>query len=75
MALPLLESDKSPLATGAMNVDEVSWIGSALAMGCIVGNISYGYMTTLIGSRNSILSLGIPQMVRSNQNQISSVLC
>lgn len=67
VALPLLQSDKSPLLTGAMDVNEVSWIGSVLAIGCIVGNISFAYSMTIIGSKNAVLSLSIPQMVSLNK--------
>lgn len=63
MALPLLRSEKSPLKTGALTVEEISWIGSIISLGALIGNILIGYVVTFIGSRNSILLIGFPQLV------------
>lgn len=63
MALPLLQSDKSPLDTGPLTVEDVSWIGSILSIGGMIGNLLVGYLVTIIGSKNSIMLLGLPQLV------------
>lgn len=36
----MLQSDESPLETGAITLEDVSWIGSLLSVGCIVGEIN-----------------------------------
>lgn len=63
MALPLLQSNESPLKSGALTIEEISWIGSIISVGALIGNISIGYVVTLIGSRNSIFLIGFPQLV------------
>lgn len=63
-SLKLLKSNDSPLESGALTVDEISWIGSIFSIGAIVGNIAGGYLTTKIGSKSSVMLLGVPQLVR-----------
>lgn len=63
MALPLLKSQHTPLQTGPLTVEEISWIGSAIPIGAVVGNILCGYIATIFGSRHSILLLGLPELV------------
>lgn len=63
MALPLLQSDKTPLETGALTIEDVSWIGSIVSIGALMGNLLIGYLVKIIGSRNSVCLLGVPQMV------------
>lgn len=62
-ALPLLQSNKSPLESGALSVEEVSWIGSITSLGALAGNFLVGYTVIVIGSRNTIMMLGLPQLV------------
>lgn len=71
MALPLLQSDHSPLETGPLTVEEVSWIGSVMSIGALIGNIAIGYIVLFIGSRNSILMIGFPQLVSGQIVHIS----
>lgn len=66
MALPLLQSDQTPLDSGPLTVDDVSWIGAIISCGALIANIATGYLVTVIGSKNSILLLGIPQLVSVN---------
>lgn len=62
-ALPLLQSDDTPLETGPITTEQLSWAGSIISIGGLLGNFSFGYLTSLIGSRNAVLILGVPQMV------------
>lgn len=63
LALPLLQSDENPLH-GKLTIDEVSWIGSVMSLGSIAGNILFGLIVSIIGSRNCIFLIGLPQLVR-----------
>lgn len=63
VALPLLQSNESPLESGAISLEELSWIGSLISIGALTGNVLVGYIVTSIGSRNSIFMLGVPQLV------------
>lgn len=60
-ALQLLQSDESPV--GALTTEEISWIGSILSLGAIAGNVLVGYLTIVIGAKNVLMLLGIPQLV------------
>lgn len=63
MALPLLQSDDSPLETGKITMTDKSWMGSILSLAGVLGNISFGFVVTWIGARNTIIVIGIPQLV------------
>lgn len=63
MALPLLQSDDSPLETGKISISDKSWMGSALLLGGVVGNILFGSVATWIGARHSIAVIALPQLV------------
>lgn len=62
-ALQLLQSHESPLASGALTTEEVSWIGSILSLGALAGNVLVGYLIIVIGAKNVVMLLGIPQLV------------
>lgn len=49
MALPLLQSDDSPLENGKLSVSDLSWIGSIMSIGALTGNLLYGFLVTIIG--------------------------
>lgn len=63
MALPLLQSDNSPLENGKLSISEVSWIGSIVSVGALIGNFFCGFIVTIIGARHTIFMIGFPQLV------------
>lgn len=63
MALPLLQSDNSPLETGKLSVSDMSWIGSVISLGALAGNCFFGLIVTMIGARHTIFLIGFPQLV------------
>lgn len=66
-ALPLLQSIETPLISGPMTTEQVSWTGSTLPLGALAGNIIYGYLMVRIGSKTCLMSLAVPQLVFSVQ--------
>lgn len=62
-AIPLLQSNETPLETGPMTTEQLSWAGSIISIGALIGNFLFGYCTNAMGSRNAVFFLGIPQMV------------
>lgn len=63
MALPLLQSDDSPLESGKISISDKSWMGSALSLAGVLGNFFFGFVVTWIGARNTIIVIGLPQLV------------
>lgn len=59
-ALATLTSDYTPLPSGRLTNEEVSWIGSINCFGAIFGALSFGYIISLIGSKRALLFLSIP---------------
>lgn len=53
-ALAILSSDKTPLSSGPLNNEEVSWIGSINCIGGLLGSILFGYSTSVIGCKRSL---------------------
>lgn len=64
MALPLLQSDATPLETGKLTVGDLSWIASVIALGALCGSTFCGFIVSILGTRNTIYAFGIPQLVR-----------
>lgn len=62
-AIPLLKSPNSPLASGMITNEEASLIGSLLTIGGIVGTLVFGYFSTIIGRKNSMLLMAFPQII------------
>lgn len=58
-ALPLLLSEDTPLKTGPLTTEEVSWVGSINAIGAIVGTFMFGYFTTKFGCKLTMTFLAI----------------
>lgn len=62
-ALPLLISNSSPLESGKLTIDDISWIGAILSLGALFGNLFGGYLVPRFGAKLSITFLAIPQFV------------
>ncbi|XP_055295134.1 facilitated trehalose transporter Tret1-like [Sitodiplosis mosellana] len=62
-AIPRLTSDHTPLSSGPLSNEQVSWIGSINCIGALIGALSFGYITNLMGSKRSILFLTLPSIV------------
>lgn len=75
MALPLLNSDDSPLDTGKpISVSDLSWIGSSVSLGALAGNFFCGFIVTIIGARHTIFMIGFPQLVSNLKNDTTNCL-
>lgn len=60
-AIPKLVSHKnSPLAGGPLTSEQISWVGSINCIAAILGGVTFGYFTPLIGSKRSLIVLTIP---------------
>lgn len=63
-AFSILNTGETPLHSGPMSVDELSWMVSLLCVGGFVGNLFYGYITNCFGRKLPMLSLAVPMIVR-----------
>lgn len=59
-ALPKLASDSTPLLSGPLTNEEISWVGSISFIGALLGALSFGYFTDLMGSKRVVLFLAAP---------------
>lgn len=59
-ALTILSSDKTPLESGPITVEEQSWIGSMNCVGAIFGTFMFGCFTGFMGCKRAMAFLGIP---------------
>lgn len=58
-----LQSNDSPLMFD-VSVEEVSWIGSLLCIGGLIGNAIFGCLLDRVGRKICLYLLALPQMVR-----------
>lgn len=54
---------ETPLQSGSMNVDELSWMVSLMCIGGFIGNIFYGCITNRYGRKLPLLSLAMPMTI------------
>lgn len=59
-ALPKLLSSDTPLLTGPLNSEQVSWIGSITSIGAICGSLTFGSLTTYFGCKRTMICLALP---------------
>lgn len=58
-----LTSENTPLSHGPLTVEQISWIGAISCLGSIIGTLSFGYLTSWIGSKRVLSFLCYPQLV------------
>lgn len=63
MAMQLLQSFDTPMESGPLTVEELSWAGSLNSIGALTGNLLFCFIVKIMGSKNSTLFLGIPLLV------------
>lgn len=54
--LPLLQSNDTPLSTGPLSLEEVSWVVAIGSIGCVVAAFTYPSITNRIGCKRLITS-------------------
>lgn len=60
--LPYLKSSETHLVTGPVSSENVSWIGSLLCVGGLIGTIAFGTITEKFGKKNAMFLLVIPHL-------------
>ena len=60
--LPYLRSDKTHLNSGPVTDENISWIGSLLAVGGFFGAIIYGQISQKFGQKFTLIALVVPHM-------------
>lgn len=58
--LPLLRSVDTPLLDGPLSTDMAGWIGSAVAIGSLIGVLMFGSMAMWSGFRRALLLATVP---------------
>ncbi|XP_055295169.1 facilitated trehalose transporter Tret1-like [Sitodiplosis mosellana] len=62
-ALPILLSENTPLKTGPLSNEQLSWIGSISALAAILGTFTFGFFTMFLGSKRTMLFLMLPTVI------------
>lgn len=62
-ALATLAHDSTPLKTGPLTNEQVSWIGSINTIGALCGAITTGYLASAFGCKKLMLLLAVPSIV------------
>lgn len=62
-AIPLLQSEKTPLRGGQISDADASLIGSVLTIGGLCGTLFFGFASDKIGRKRSTTLIAFPQIV------------
>lgn len=62
-ALSKLTDESTPLQTGPLTNEQVSWMGSVGAIGALFGCLSTGYIITLFGCKRTMIFLTVPMIL------------
>lgn len=62
-ALPVLLSNSTPLITGPLTNDELSWIGSMSSLGSVCGTFICGLLSMWLGCKRAMVFLAFPPIV------------
>lgn len=71
----LLKSDQlTPLSCGALSNDQLSWIGSLMGIGGLIGSILFGWLADRAGRKLTLCLIALPAIVgEHNTNTIAFV--
>lgn len=62
-AIFLLTSDKSPLPTGKITLDQATWVSSLKSGGMVICGLFVGSIARKFGRKRPLLLLSIPSIV------------
>lgn len=65
-AFGILQANDAPIASGPLNIEELSWVGSIMCLGGAFGNVFFGWLTDRIGRKKPILLSAFFQAVKKN---------
>lgn len=63
-SFPELLSRDSPLPSGPLSMDQLSWIASNMSIGSILGTFYFGWASDKFGRKNALIQSAIPNIVR-----------
>ena len=73
MSLPFFHLEASELDAEKHSLSDMSGIGSIVSLGALAGNCLFGFIVTVIGTRNAIFMVGFPQLVSHLVSTVSSL--
>lgn len=62
-ALSTLNSQHTPLQSGPLTIDQLSWLGGVISIGALVGNFLFTIVGTYLGQKMSMFLLAFPNLV------------
>lgn len=61
--IPLLMSDNTPLTSGPLTSEQISWLGSSGSLGGLFGNFIYSWITAISGGKRATTWLTVPCVI------------
>lgn len=61
-AVPILLSPNTPLSSGPLTNDQLSWVGSINGIGSLIGILTFGSLTSFMGCKRTMLFLICPSL-------------
>lgn len=61
--IPLLKSEDTPLSSGPLTSEQLSWIGSLSAIGSVGGAYIFGSLASFLGHKRAMILLTFPSAI------------
>lgn len=58
----MLVSDDTPLDTGPLTNEEISFLGSISSIGSLIGTFIFGGLSSMLGCKRAMIFLGLPSI-------------
>lgn len=63
ISFDMLQSELTPMDSGPISTEEISWIVSIFCMGGFLGTIVFGVFANAVGRKTYMCMLAVPQIV------------
>lgn len=71
----ILESEDTPLKSGRLTMEELSWIVSIFCFGGVFGNFLFGWLIDKVSRKQILYAVAVPQIVSLNCIANLIVIC
>ncbi|KAJ6649968.1 Facilitated trehalose transporter Tret1, partial [Pseudolycoriella hygida] len=62
-AIPTLRSDSTPLKSGPLTLEQISWLGGSFPLGALFGDLLFSLLLNFMGRKTSLMVMALPNLI------------